>query len=250
MIRLYKAIASRYASDEGFGGIATTESALGNFSDGSYSVAKYETALTQIMTQTQAAMTRGKLFWYLNFIRGNNVINLNHDSRVHMADQVPHDSIVLGGPDVTPDVRGMAMSVNNYRVHLRKTMSSLPQFCHLQYVDLGLGNRNLKDNTYRLKYLEKVAAVREREQQSWFSGTPATFEFSTLDPTGESLVQLHPQWQLGNAWQPRELFDFGQANFGCNYVFWNYRKPWGSNDDQFYWTDIAPLITDTRYFAD
>jgi hypothetical protein len=142
------------------------------------------------------------------------------------------------------------MSVNNYRVHLRKTMSSLPQFCHLQYVDLGLGNRNLKDNTYRLKYLEKVAAVREREQQSWFSGTPATFEFSTLDPTGESLVQLHPQWQLGNAWQPRELFDFGQANFGCNYVFWNYRKPWGSNDDQFYWTDIAPLITDTRYFAD
>lgn len=249
MIRLYKAIAHRYDSDVAFGGIASTESAPGNFTDPSYSVAKYETAMTQIVTQTQGALKNGQLFWYLNFIRGNNTINLNHDSRVRMLGQVPHDSLVLGGPDITPDVKGMPGSVNNYRVHARKTMPSLPQFCHLQHVDLGLGGRNVKDNTHRIDYLEKTAAVRERESQSWFTGTPATFEFDTLDPTGKSLVTLHPTWQLGQLWQPRELFDFGQANFGCEYVFWNYRESWGNWSNQFTWPDIEPIIIDTQYFA-
>jgi hypothetical protein len=113
IIRLYKAIANRYRNNPSFGGIATTESALGDFNGGGYTLAKYETALRQIMTQTQGALTNGRLFWYLNFVRGGNAKDMNKDARVDLAGSVPHGALVVGGPDITPEQLSYSGSQNH-----------------------------------------------------------------------------------------------------------------------------------------
>jgi hypothetical protein len=241
MIRLYRAIANRYRNNPRFGGIATTESALGDFDDPGYTVAKYQTALTEIATQTQDALSNARLFWYLNFIRGSNAKDLNKDVRVELVSSVPHALLAVGGPDITPDVQGMPGSVNSFRVHVRKTMPGVTQFCHAQHVDLGLGNRNTKSNKYRQSYLNQVATVRKNESQPGFNGAPAAFEFDDLDPSAADAF-LHPNWKVGETWQPNELFDFARRNFGCDYFFWNYRPPAGENSSQFTWPDIRPII--------
>lgn len=245
-IRLYKAIARRYANDSGFGGIATTETATGNFSGGDYNVWKYRQALTQIVTQTQAAMPRGRLFFYLNFLRGGESSDMNKDMRIKLLQDVPHHSLVVGGPDVTPDVRGMVRSVTPYRIHARKKMSGLSQFCHLQHRDHGAGGINAKSNGQRLAYFDEVATIRQRERQPWFSGTPAVFEFDDLrDPSGNG-VKLHPNGVLGKLWNPWELFSYGRRNFGCDYVFWHWRE-W-SKWNEFSWPDVRPVVLNNQYF--
>ena len=245
-IRLYKAMARRYADNSGFGGIATTETATGNFSSGDYTLAKYRTALTQIVTQTQAALTRGRLFFYMNFIKGGDSSDMNKDARVSLLRDLPHGSLVVGGPDVTPDVAGMPRSVSAYRVHVRKQMPWVSQFCHLQHVDHGQGGINVKSNRYRQEYFDEVARVRERERQYWFKGKPAVFEFDDLrDPNGKQ-VSLHPNWVLGQLWTPNELFSFGTRNFGCEYFFWHWREhpKW----NEFSWPDVKPLVLNNQYF--
>ncbi len=248
LIRLYKAIASRYAGNAGFGGIATTETATGNFSGGDYSAAKYRAALTQIVTQTEAALTTGKLFFYLNFILGGDNSDMNQDARVKLLGDVPHRSLVVGAPDITPDMSGMPRSVTNYRIHVRKTMPDLEQFCHLQHNDMGQGHLNIKTNRYRQAYADEIARERARERQSWFTGRRAVYEFGVLPggSQGGGPVAMHPQWQLGRLWQLPELFDFGQRNFGCDYVFWHYREfPQGGESG---WQDVQPVILNHQYF--
>jgi hypothetical protein len=244
IIRLYKAIATRYQNDASFGGIATTESALGSFSGSDYSVEKYAAALNEIMTQTQDALTNGKLFWYLNFIRGGSRADMNKDARVALATAVPRQALVVGGPDVTPDVRGMPGSVSSYRIHVRKLAPELQQFCHLQHVDLGLGMRNVKDNVNRQNYLDQIARVRAQESKPGFNGTPAAFELDDLRTPAGTKVDLHPNWELGNLWTPQELFEFADRNFQCDYFFWNYVD--GGSADVFGWPDIKPIIVDTQ----
>ncbi len=246
LIRLYKAIARRYADNAAFGGIATTETATGNFSGGDYSIWKYRTALTQIITQTEAALTRGRLYFYLNFLKGGDNSDMNQDVRVKLLAEVPHGNLVVGAPDVTPDAAGMPRSVTNYRIHARKTMPDLEQFCHLQHTDLGEGGVNVKTNRYRQAYYQEVANARQRESQSWFSGTPAAFEFDDLRDINGNRVKLHPSWELGRLWQPEELFTFGERNFGCDYVFWHYREH--PNPGEFGWDDVRPVILDHQYF--
>jgi hypothetical protein len=244
-IRLYKAIASRYAGNPGFGGIATTETATGSFSGGDYSAAKYRTALTQVVTQTQAALKTGRLFFYMNFIRGGESSDMNRDIRVSLLRDVPHASLVVGAPDVTPDSSGMPRSATNYRLHVRKKMPALSQFCHLQHVDHGERGINVKTNKYRQLYFEEVAKARERERQSWFTGTPAVFEFDDLrDPNGNN-VRLHPSWVLGQLWKPQELFAFGRRNFNCEYYFWHWREHPKSNE--FSWPDVRPVVLNNQY---
>lgn len=244
IIRLYTAIANRYRNDSAFGGIATTESALGSFNGNDYTVAKYETALRAIVTETQAALTNGKLFWYLNFIRGSTAADLNEDSRVDMATAVPRRVLAIGGPDITPDVKGMPGSVNSYRIHVRRLAPALEQFCHIQHIDLGRGGRNVKDNVNRQSYLDQIERVREAESAPGFSGTPAAFELDDLRTPAGAKVDLHPNWVLGNLWTPLELFEFADRNYGCDYFFWNYVDTGSAN--VFGWTDIRPIIVDTR----
>src|SRR5262249_53266834 len=105
-IRIYGAIARRYASNPAFGGIATSETALGSTisTRPDYTVGAYETAITQIVTQTQAALTSGVLLLYLNFLPGGDSADMNKDARFALLQGVPKKALLVGGPDVTPDV--------------------------------------------------------------------------------------------------------------------------------------------------
>ena len=246
LIRLHKAIANRYAGNPAFGGIATAETATGNFSGGDYSVSKYRNALTQVVTQTQAALKTGRLFFYLNFFRGGMNIDMNKDERVKLLSNVPHDALVVGGPDITPDVRGMPGSVTNYRIHARKTLPWVRQFCHLQHVDQGFQGINVKTNKYRQQYYDQVASVREWQSQTWFSGTPAAFEFDDLRTPNGNRVKLHPSWLVGELWRPWELLEYGVRNFDCDYVIWHYRT-WGG-PNEFGWDQVSWVIAHNQYF--
>ncbi len=246
LIRLYKAIARRYANDVGFGGIATTESATGNFSGGDYSISKYMNALTQIVTQTEAAMPRGRLFLYLNFLKGGMDFDMNKDLRPKLLAAVPHNALVVGGPDITPDVVGMPRSVTNYRIHVRRTMPAVSQFCNMQHVDQGEGGINVKSNRFRQQYYNDVAAVRQRESQRSFNGTRAVFEFDDIRDSNGNRVKLHPWKDLGDLWTPWQLFGFGQRNFGCDYVIWHFREY--PKSGEFGWDDVKPVILNNQYF--
>ena len=244
IIRIYKAIAKRYASNPGFGGIATAETAFGNTSgDSGYTLAAYQNALTQIATQTQAAMSNGKLFLYLNFLKGGDNSDMNLDARVKLLRDVPHHALVVGAPDITPDVKGMPASATPYRIHVRKYMPSVSQLCHFQHRDQGIAGINVKNNDHRIAYLDRVATVRERESQKWFSGTPAVFEFDDLrDPQGNK-VTLHPNWVLGKLWRLDELFGYAKRNFDCDYYLWHYRDY--PRPEEFGWSDVRTVILNT-----
>jgi hypothetical protein len=105
LIRLYRHIAERYADNPAFGGIATAETALGSFAANDYTAASYQAALVQIVTRTQSFLTRGKLFFYMNFIQDGQRLDMNEDARVDVLRRIPHRSVVIGAPDITPDVR-------------------------------------------------------------------------------------------------------------------------------------------------
>lgn len=247
LIRLYKAIANRYANNPGFGGIATSETAIGT-TNGGYTIQKYRHALTQIATQTQAALTNGKFFFYLNFLNGGQNFDMNLDQRVALVRDLVPGNLVIGGPDITPDVAGMPGSASSYRIHVRKTMPKVEQFCHAQHVDHGQGGANVKSNKHRQSYFSNVERIRRNEQQYWFKGTPAVFQFDDLrDPNGNK-VDLHPNWVLGDRWQLDELFEFGQRNFACDYMFWHYREH--PKTGEFGWEDTRTVILNNPYFYD
>ena len=245
LIRLHKAIANRYSGDSAFGGIANSETALDSVS-GDYTLAKYRTALTQVVNQTQAALRNGKYFFYMNFVRGGDSNDMNRDARISLLRDVPHGRLALGGPDITPDRPGMPRSATAYRIHARKKMPGLSQFCHLQHADQGQNHINVKSNKARIAYFNEVETIRNREKQYWFKGTPAVFEFDDLrDPNGNK-VKLHPNHVLGKLWRPDEVFQFARRNFNCAYVVWHYREhPPG---DEFSWEDVRPVILNNQYF--
>jgi hypothetical protein len=248
LIRLHQRIAARYANETAFGGIATTESALGNFSGANYSLAAYRNALQQIVTETQRSLSRGKLFWYLNFLRGDATADMRQDARVQILNNVPHHSLVVGASDITPDMQGMPGSVNSYRVHVRNTRANLEQFCHAQHVDQGLGGINRKSNQHRGTFTQLVQRLRRQEQQPWHTGPHGTYVFDDLrDPNGRRVDQ-HPNWVLGQLWNPRELFDYANRNFDCDYFFWHYRENVYNLPTQFWWEDIRPVITSNQGF--
>lgn len=248
LIRLYKKIAWRYGDNAGFGGIATSETAVGEISGGDYTYRKYREALDNIATQTQAAMKRGRLFLYLNFLRGGVSSDMRKDGRVDLVNRVPTDALVVGGPDITPDRRGMPGSMSSFRIHLRKTEPHVQQFCQAQHVDQGLGGINRKSNEHRRAFVERVNRIRTREKQSWFNGQKAVFQFDDLRHAQGPGVEFHPNWVLGDLWKPWELFSFADRNFDCDYFIWHYRENVHNLSSQFWWPDIRPVILNNQYF--
>jgi hypothetical protein len=248
LIRLHKQIAWRYNGDAAFGGIASTETALGGNLGYSYSYWKYRTALSRIATETQGALKRGRYFWYLNFVRGGDSSDMRKDGRVSLVNDVPRHALAVGGPDITPDSAGMPGNSTSFRIHIRKTRPHVEQFCQAQHIDQGQGGVNRKSNQYRREFMERVKRVRERERQYWYKGDPAIFQFDDLrDPNGRK-VDLHPRWVLGQLWNPWELFSFANRNFDCDYFFWHYRENVHNLGGQYWWYDIRPVILNNQYF--
>ena len=227
MIRLYQAIAERYGSNPGFGGISTAETALGQISDSDYGESAYQNALIQIVTQGQVALQGRNFLFALNFFLGGNSLDMNTDARIDLLQLLLRDSLLVGGPDITPDMRGIVRSVSPYRVHARKHMPDARQYCHLQHVDQGHGGTNIKDNQYRLEYLADVQSAQESDPEA-----EGTYEFDD--------VGLHAEEVLGDLWQPQELLDFGRRNFDCQHVLWHYRD--GDWWEGAVWQDIREVI--------
>lgn len=246
LIRLYRAIAERYADHPGFGGIATSETATGNFVGGDYTAEQYQDALAAIVTETQQALTRGKLFLYLNFLKGGEKIDMNEDGRVALLRRVPHEKLVVGAPDLTPDVQGMVRSVTPYRIHVRKTMPDLEQLCHLQHVDQGLEGINVKSNAARADYRRAVTSLRERQSRIRAAGEAAAIESDDLLDAKGQVIDRHPDAELGTLWRPEELFAFGRRNFDCDYFLWHYREFARPNEIQ--WPEIRDVIERHRCF--
>ncbi len=234
LIRLYGAIAARYGSDPAFGGIATTETALGDIDADDYSLAAYQNALIQIVTRSEVALEPHTLLFYLNFLKDGDRLDMNRDARIGLLENVPHAALLAGAPDITPDIRGMVRSVSPYRIHAEKHMTDLGQFCHLEHIDLQHFGVNVKDNRYRQEYLDDMAAVRERESQPWFSGVPAALEFDD--------VGLHPDDVLGQPWTLQELLDFGRRNFACTRFLWHFRGD--DVRDGATWRDVRNVMLD------
>ena len=248
LIRLYKAIARRYGNDGAFGGISTSETALGNLGGGNYSYSQYRNALIKIATEAQSVLKNARLFMYLNFLKGGQDFDMRKDGRVSLVRNIPHHAVAIGAPDITGDRPGMPGSLNSYRIHVRKNLSHVEQFCHAQHVDQGEGKINRKNNTQRQAYFDLVRKVRAREQQSWFNGQSAIFEFDDLrDPNGRK-VDYHPSWVVGQLWNPRETFAFANRNFGCDYFIWHFRDSMFSSRGEFWWEDIRPVIVNNQHF--
>jgi hypothetical protein len=246
LIRLYKRIAWRYGSNLAFGGIGNSETALGNLSGGNYSYSKYRSALIKIATETQAALQRGRFFFYLNFLKGGVSADMRKDGRVQVVNNIPRYALVYGGPDITPDLQGMPGSMTSARIHLRKTRPGVQQFCHAQHRDLGKGGINRKANKHRWNYLDKVQRVRNQETQQWFSGQKAIFRFDNVrNAAGQN---VHPDWQLGALWEPWEVFRFANGNFDCDYFLWNYRENVFNKSTEYWWPDVQEVIRNNQYF--
>lgn len=243
-IRLHKAIINRYRNNPAFGGIASTETAMGRIDEDDYSIAAYQNALEKIAVETQAAMPPGlKYHFYLNFLQGGVSRDMRKDSRIALARRLGSNNLTIGAPDITPDVRGMPGSLNSARVHLKRTRPDLGQFCHLQHVDQGLGNRNFKDNSERRAFMEFI-----RENRSWAQQSGALYVTDEVKDRNGNKAPLHPSSELGRKWQPDELFEYGQRNFDCDWMFWHYRENVHNRSGQFWWQDIQPVILNNRYF--
>lgn len=245
-IRLHKAIINRYRSNPAFGGIASTETAMGQINEADYSTEAYEDALVRIARETQAAMPPGvKYHFYLNFLQGGTSRDMRKDSRIALMSRLNSEHLTVGAPDVTPDVKGMPGSLNSARIHLKRTRPELGQFCHLQHVDQGLGRRNVKDNRERRELIDFMS-----RNSGWARQSGAVYVVDDLRDSRGNRVQLHPASVLGQLWHPRELFAFGQRNFGCDWMFWHYRENVHNRSGQFWWQDIQPIILNNQYFHD
>jgi len=186
-----------------------------------YSLDAYVNALIQILTRSEVALRRHALLYYQNFLPDGNRLDMSKDARVSLLRNVPHAALLVGAPDLTPDVRGVVRSLSPYRIHVRKRLPSAGQFCHLQHVDQGHHGLNVKDNRHRQEYLAELQRL-----------AAGSYE---VDDVG-----LHPEAQLGTLWPLQELLDFGRRNFGCGRVLWHYRD--GSWWEGAVWQDVQQVI--------
>ena len=100
LLALGRALGARFDSRPSLEGVAVQESSLA-VSDRAcrvfgYTPEKYRDALISILTGLQAAFPRGHVFWYQNFLPGNNGYLRN------VADAVGDDGVFMGGPDILP----------------------------------------------------------------------------------------------------------------------------------------------------
>jgi hypothetical protein len=103
LLALGQALGERFDSRPGLEGVAIQESSLAVTDEGrdvfGYTPERYRDALITILTGLQAAFPRSHVFWYQNFLHGNN------DYLRHVADAVGADGVFMGGPDILPHRR-------------------------------------------------------------------------------------------------------------------------------------------------
>jgi hypothetical protein len=100
LVALGKALGERFDSRPNFEGIAIQESSLGITEEGyktfGYTPEKYRDALITMLTGLQDALPTSHVFWYSNFLPGN-------DGYLRLvADAIEDSGVFMGGPDILP----------------------------------------------------------------------------------------------------------------------------------------------------
>ncbi|MEM1228973.1 MAG: hypothetical protein AAGI15_00425 [Pseudomonadota bacterium] len=246
LLRINKAIINRFGNDPLFGGLASTETAIGADNAPDYRLGDYQKALAVITNGTLAVMPdHAEYFFYMNFLRGGVNRDMKQDSRIKLLGMLDRKNMVVGGPDITPDIKGMPGSLSSARIHMLRNEPQLGQFCHMQHVDHGLGGLNKKSNKNRQTYLNWVTQITN---SGFINRSGAAVYLDDIrDPSGRR-VNLHPQSELGKLWKPDELFRFGQRNFKCDWMFWHYRENLRNRTGQYYWPDSQQVILNNQFF--
>jgi len=101
LVALGKALGEKFDPHPNFEGVAIQESALDlpeeDFNRFDYSPEKYRDALITIITGLQQQLPHSHVFWYQNFISGDDGHRLRQ-----IADAVKGFGAIMGGPDVLP----------------------------------------------------------------------------------------------------------------------------------------------------
>lgn len=222
IVRLLRAAATRYDAHPAFEGIATTETAPGQFdlAANGYTKEAYENALITIVNNSKTAFVQSKLFFYINFIPLGGALDLSRDSRTKIISAIRGSSISIGGPDVMADDEGHADSANLVYIWAEQMYPNLTKSCHAQFNDY----QQAKTNAARIDYKTRTGA----------------FPDDILRTLGGNEVDLHPSAELGILWTPFETFRYGLENFGCNYFFWHFRR----SSTGYETADVLPVIRD------
>lgn len=101
LVALGKALGEKFDQHPNFEGVAIQESSLDlseeNFKRFDYSPEKYRDALITILTGLQCHLPQSHVFWYQNFMSGDD----GHCLR-QIADELTGSNVIMGGPDILP----------------------------------------------------------------------------------------------------------------------------------------------------
>lgn len=126
--QLIAAIGARFDCDPSFEGIALQETALsldpGTLRTAGYSAEKYRDSLIRILRGAAAGVPRSRVFWYMNFLPGNQ----GYLDDIALA--VVGTGVVMGGPDILPENSALAQRV--YPIY-RRFHGRLPLFGSMQH---------------------------------------------------------------------------------------------------------------------
>jgi hypothetical protein len=124
---LIKALGAQVDSNNSFEGIATQESAMSLSTSVlnafHYSPELYRNALISMLSTATVSLPTSRVFWYMNFIVGNQ----SYIGSVAAA--VAPKGVVMGGPDVWPDNR--ALESRTYPFYTQ-FFHKMPLFCQVE----------------------------------------------------------------------------------------------------------------------
>ena len=143
---LVTALGARFDSHRAFEGIATQETAPSlsgtALNAHGYTPEKYRDAYIAMLTTAAAAMPTSRVFWYMNFMPGNN----SGSYLAAIAAAVAPKGVVMGCPDVAPDSK--ALQTRTYPL-FDQFKGKMPMFGQVE----GLVYRHLHETSgYSTKY--------------------------------------------------------------------------------------------------
>ena len=126
---LTQAMGERFDGHPNLEGIAFQESAtsmtMASLNANGYTPERYRDALIQMLVNARKHFPRSQIFWYMNFIEGNN------GYLAHVAEAVAPHRITMGGPDVLPD--NASLNKHAYPLYER-FKDQMTLFGSMQYV--------------------------------------------------------------------------------------------------------------------
>jgi hypothetical protein len=115
LVRLVDALGEQFDCHPNFEGIAFQESALSldqaTLSEAGYTPEKYRDALIRLLRAADDSVPRSRVFWYMNFLPGN------QGYLDDIAASVLSTGVVMGGPDILPE--NSALASRTYPIYRR-----------------------------------------------------------------------------------------------------------------------------------